>query len=184
MLNGVQTPPGGRRRDPLLGTVRVLLSFMMMIAIGLTVAVLVSAPLLFLWRDAVLAELSRRAGTSLPAELAYAISGAQLLIAAAALLGFLFIRQLRRIIDTVADGDPFIPENARRLNQMARLTLAVQLIAIPAGVLAGWVAHVGKTQHIDVGLSLGGVLLALILFVLARVFRKGAEMRDELEGTV
>ena len=28
------------------------------------------------------------------------------------------------------------------------------------------------------------VLLALILFVLARVFGQGAQMRDELEGTV
>ncbi len=34
------------------------------------------------------------------------------------------------------------------------------------------------------GISGNGLLLMLILFILARVFRKGAEMRAELEGTV
>ena len=28
------------------------------------------------------------------------------------------------------------------------------------------------------------IVLALVLFILARVFREGARMRDELEGTV
>ncbi len=50
--------------------------------------------------------------------------------------------------------------------------------------LAGWVAYISKANYIDVGVSFSGVLLALILFVLARVFGQGAQMRDELEGTV
>ena len=37
---------------------------------------------------------------------------------------------------------------------------------------------------IDAGLDIEGILLALILFILARVFRHGARMRDDLEGTV
>ena len=36
----------------------------------------------------------------------------------------------------------------------------------------------------DFGFSGGGLLLMLVLFILARVFRRGAEMREELEGTV
>ncbi len=176
--------PGGRRRDPLLGTVRFLLSLMMITALVITAAVLGSAPLLFAWRGKVLAELSQRAGTALPTDIAYAIVGAQLLVALAAVLGFFFIRHLRRIIDTVADGDPFIPANAVRLNHMAWLAVAVQLIALPAGALAGWVAYLSKARYIDVGVSFSGVLLALILFVLARIFGQGAEMRAELEATV
>ena len=54
----------------------------------------------------------------------------------------------------------------------------------PAGALSGWISYTGKMRYVDVGVSLGGVLLALILFVLARVFSQGAAMRDELEGTV
>ena len=34
------------------------------------------------------------------------------------------------------------------------------------------------------GFSLTGILMVLILFILARVFKRGAEMREELEGTV
>ena len=41
------------------------------------------------------------------------------------------------------------------------------------------VSHVGH-----VGGDGSGVILVLVLFVLARVFRKGTEMREELEGTV
>ena len=36
----------------------------------------------------------------------------------------------------------------------------------------------------DIEFSLTGVLLALVLFILARVFRHGAAMREDLEGTV
>jgi hypothetical protein len=34
------------------------------------------------------------------------------------------------------------------------------------------------------GLSLNSLVLALVLFVLARVFRHGAQMHDDLAGTV
>jgi hypothetical protein len=180
----MQTSPGGRRRDPLLGTVRFLLSIGMFLAIGLTIVDLVAAPIVLIWREAILSELSRRSGSLLPPQLAYAISGAQVLIAVASLLAFQFIRNLRRIIDTVADGDPFIPANALRLNEMAWLTVAMQFVAVPAGALAGWVSALARTRDFHIGISLSGVLLALILLILARIFRTGAAMRDELEGTV
>ena len=37
---------------------------------------------------------------------------------------------------------------------------------------------------LSVAIPSGALILALILFVLARVFRRGADMRDGLEGTV
>jgi Protein of unknown function (DUF2975) len=176
--------PNGRRRDPLLGTVRIALSFGMLAGIAVSAAALASIPATLIWRNAAIAALSRNVETTLPANFIYAICGVQLLIAVTAMLGYLFVRHLRQVIDSVADGDPFIPDNAVRLNRMGWLVAAIQLIAIPAGALAGWIAWAGHVRYIDVGVSLGGVLLALILFILARVFRRGAEMREELEGTV
>ena len=37
---------------------------------------------------------------------------------------------------------------------------------------------------VDADFSTNGLLLALVLFILARVFRTGAKMREDLEGTV
>ncbi|MEO6718491.1 MAG: DUF2975 domain-containing protein [Novosphingobium sp.] len=171
-------------RDPLLGTVRAALSVGMIAAIALTASSLVSAPLALMWRGRILAEIARRGAITLPPQFIWVICGICALIALTAYIGFLFLRELRRIVDTVAEGDPFIPENARRLERMGWLAVATQLIAIPAGALAWWATYLANVHYVDIGISLGGIFLALILFVLARVFRKGSDMRDELEGTV
>lgn len=176
--------PARARPDALLGAVRILLSVSMIGAIVFTAIPALSVPTLPLWWPAVEAGLTRHAGGPLPADLRYMIGGFLALVAVMAALGFLFLRLLRRIVDSVAEGDPFIPENAVRLDRMGWLAVSIQLIAIPAGGLTGWIAHVGRVPPVDVGLSVGGILLALILFVLARVFRRGAAMRDDLEGTV
>lgn len=98
---------------------------------------------------------------------------------------------LRKIVQSVGAGDPFIPENARRLTQMAWLSLAFQLIGVPIMAIATWLRDVAvnagmelERVHVEQGLDLNGLLLMLILFILARVFRKGADMRADLEGMV
>ncbi len=102
-------------------------------------------------------------------------------------IGFFFFRHLRRIVDSVSHRDPFAPVNAGRLRNIAWLVLAIQLLAIPMTSLAIWfdaAPYEPNVHHGSDGISLGALLLALILFILARVFRTGAAMRDELEGTV
>lgn len=103
---------------------------------------------------------------------------------------FLFFGRIRAIIGTVGQGDPFIPENAQRLSVMAWLLLGVQVLAVPVGVLRLHLANLldesgrgGETFDVSV-YQLMGVLLVIVLFILARVFRKGAAMREDLEGTV
>lgn len=104
---------------------------------------------------------------------------------------FVFFGKLRAIINTVGAGDPFVPENADRLNMMAWLLLAAQLMVIPlAGLLvplAAWASQFEDEVKISTdvdGLDLTGILMVIILFILARVFRHGAAMRADLEGTV
>ena len=91
---------------------------------------------------------------------------------------------MRRIVDSVGGGDSFAPVNADRLRAMVWLTLAIQAVGIPCEAIALWIGHVTEGNDIDFGLSIGGLLLALVLFILARVFRRSAEMREELEGAV
>lgn len=95
-----------------------------------------------------------------------------------------WLKQLQRLIGSVSDGDPFAPVNAERLTRMGWLTVAIQLLAIPVGGIGHWLESAVKEATHDFGISLGGFLLALVLFILARVFRHGTTLRAELEGTV
>ncbi len=97
-----------------------------------------------------------------------------------------FIVRLAQVIDTVGVGDPFTLENAARLRRMAWLAIIIQLIGIPATLLSTWLGTQLEDNSIEISsdISLTGFALAIVLFILARVFRKGAEMREELEGTV
>jgi hypothetical protein len=103
---------------------------------------------------------------------------------------FLFFGRLRAIINTVSEGDPFAPANSERLSQMAWLLVAVQLLVLPAIPLAiqlgEFAKQFGEDANIEVnsGFDLSGILMIIILFILARVFRHGAAMREDLEGTV
>ena len=115
-------------------------------------------------------------------------------IAALALLAILlsigllydFVTRLAQVIDTVAKGDPFIMANAVRLTRMAWLALGVQIASTVASLLGNWAEQSMPegTIEFESDLSFNGIVLVLVLFILARVFREGARMREELEGTV
>lgn len=113
-----------------------------------------------------------------------------LVIAGAALAGVMmtlylfFLRHLSHMVATVGTGDPFQPENAGRLQKMAWLTLILQGCMFVLAPLVTMIAdRIGEPGG-GLELSFDGLLLALVLFVLARVFHRGTQMRDDLEGTV
>ena len=98
-----------------------------------------------------------------------------------------FLGRLSAIIGTVSAGDPFSPDNARRLQRMGLFALAVQILASLIRWLvdqAGpdFVQNVYLSSNLD--LSPAGIMLVLTLLILARVFSRGAELRADLEGTV
>lgn len=175
-------------RDPLLAAARFILVVMMGLmafVAAVCTALLPLAPLLF--KDKLVPALL---GQGFPPETFVLLMAVCAIVAVCAALGFLFFRHLYRIVGSVGEGDPFNPVNAERLSAMGWIVVAVQVAVIPLAAMVAWVAvHAEKldpTSHINVGggFDLGGILLALILFILARVFREGARMREELEGTV
>jgi hypothetical protein len=101
-------------------------------------------------------------------------------------LGWRFFRAMQAILRSVGEGDPFIPVNADRLTLMAWIMLAINLLSIPLAVLGVNIAELaGEADvHTEAGFDAGGIVLILTLFILARVFRKGTQMREDLEGTV
>jgi hypothetical protein len=89
-----------------------------------------------------------------------------------------------RIVKT-AEEDPFVADNARRLMQIAWLLLAMQVVGLTADMVMELFPK-GVSDHVHAGFDLSpiGILAVLLIFVLAQIFRRGSEMRAELEGTV
>ncbi len=100
--------------------------------------------------------------------------------------GFIFSLSLRQIVDTVSTGEPFCPENAVRLNRMGFSAIALKICGLLQPFVIAWVnALLAQADAVRVhSISADGLLVALVLFILARVFCQGAAMRDELEGTI
>jgi hypothetical protein len=88
------------------------------------------------------------------------------------------LRELLRIIDSARIGDPFVPDNARRLRRVGWLLLAFNFCSTStiSAALSG-----GITFPF---VSFSGVLTVLLVFVLARIFDTGSQMRAELKETV
>jgi hypothetical protein len=170
--------------DRLLKITRLILTLMMGLTILAATVMLLVIPLLFVRRGDVAAELaaSQIDPAAIPSMALLLLLGATI-----AGLGFFFFRHLRRIVDSVSQGDPFVPINADRLRAMAWLSLGIQAALIAATPLIYWfdaLPYKPNVHHDSEGISFGSLILALLLFILARVFRVGSQMREELEGTV
>jgi hypothetical protein len=94
------------------------------------------------------------------------------------------LTRLLAIVSTVSLGDPFVAENATRLQQIAWAVLGLELLHLCVGIVEASVSSGAAPLDLDWNFSLTPWLAVLLLFVLARVFDHGTRMREELEGTV
>ena len=99
-------------------------------------------------------------------------------------LNYGILTRLLAIVGTVRAGDPFLAANAQRLQVIAWLLFAVQVLSVIIGGIARSVSTATRPIDVDAGFSINGWLAVLLTFLLARVFAEGARMRDDLEGTV
>ncbi len=159
------------KRDPLLTSARWMLIFCQGLAVIVGGAVLLGAGAVLLASSQVLSHIEVRTTGAAGWEVLTAICIILALVAAMAAMAFLWLREMRRIIDSVALGDPFVPENAERLQKMGWLTVGIELTSIPVGGIGAWITSVVEDATSDFGISLGGILLAVVLFILARLFR-------------
>jgi hypothetical protein len=94
------------------------------------------------------------------------------------------LKRMVAMVDTVRAGDPFVAANAYRLNTIAWLLLALQLVSLVIALIGKAVSTPAHPLHLDAGFSPGGWLAVILTFVLARVFAEGTLMREDLEGTI
>lgn len=99
-------------------------------------------------------------------------------------LNYVVLKRLLAIVETVRAGDPFVAANAYRLQVIAWVLLALNVLSIVIGAIAKAVSTAAHPLHIDAGFSINGWLAVLLTFLLARVFAEGAAMREDLEGVV
>ena len=99
-------------------------------------------------------------------------------------LNYAILKRLLAIVHTVRAGDPFVAANAYRLNAIAWLLLALQLLSMLIGGLGKVISTPEHPIPLDAGFSVNGWLAVILTFVLARVFAEGTLMREDLEGTV
>ena len=99
-------------------------------------------------------------------------------------LNYAVLKRLLAIVETVRAGDPFVNANTYRLQAIAWVLLALNLLSIVFGAIAKAVSSPAHPVHLDAGFSISGWLAVILTFLLARVFAEGTLMREDLEGTV
>lgn len=94
------------------------------------------------------------------------------------------VLRLMALIDTVETGEAFALGNAERLEWIGGAVIGLMALGFLARSIG--VAMRGDINGFPLSIdpAPGGVAIALLLFILARVFRKGAEMQGDLDGTV
>ena len=139
--------------------------------LGLLIASFVAEPLL-------VEGLGMEPGGGVPAPIA-AMRAIMLNGIAATPITHILLARLLQIVRTVGSGDPFIALNAVRLRICAWAILALEILHLAVGAI-----YAVLPFKLGWSFSPTGLLAALLLFVLAQVFTRGAAMRDDLEGTV
>jgi hypothetical protein len=99
-------------------------------------------------------------------------------------LNYFVLNRLLAIVETVRGGDAFVAANAYRLQTIAWVLLALELLSLIIGGIGNAISTPAHPLHLDAGFSPSGWLAVLLTFVLARVFAEGTLMREDLEGTI
>ena len=94
------------------------------------------------------------------------------------------LRKLLAIVASVRAGDPFVAENAERLQSIAWNVVGLEILRLAVHLIYENFARQGTPMDLGDGFAFTPWLAVLLLFVLAGVFSQGTRMRGELEGTV
>jgi hypothetical protein len=99
---------------------------------------------------------------------------------------------LSRLLQSIADGQPFQPGNPRRIATIAALvavigTITSQLPRLATQLVLNRIDMVGAQSLVSTtepSISLSPLFYAALLLVTAECFRRGAELAHEVDGLV
>jgi hypothetical protein len=121
-------------------------------------------------------------GTAPLAGKAPLISGLLLLVGGYFGALIVIINRLRRVFETLIQGDPFRSQNVARLRLIGLGLIALEGLGYLVHLAAGVV--LASRSRSDLSINLTAWFAILVVFVLAEVFREGARLRDEAELTI
>lgn len=133
------------------------------------------------------AEVMRAIGVNMAEDRSALVRAMHLIMAIGLLsvpLAWIVLTRLLAIVETVRAGDPFVRDNAARLQTIAWALLGLELLHLAVGAIAAAASTEAQPLDVDWSFSTTAWLAVLLLFVLARAFDHGARMREDLEGTV
>jgi hypothetical protein len=92
------------------------------------------------------------------------------------------VQRLRRVFATMTAGDPFHPDNVRRLRVIG---LVLALLEIDRYIFGAFVRYgLHASPRSDQGINLTAWFAVLVVVVLSEVFREGARLRRDAELTI
>lgn len=100
--------------------------------------------------------------------------------------GIIYIcHQLRKILKTLADGDPFVSENSHRLTKIAATIALMEIGRMVAIICIRNLVEFDPVETApDISISLVSWAGAVAFFVLSQVFREGTRLREDAKMTI
>lgn len=92
--------------------------------------------------------------------------------------------QLRRILTTLADGDPFVPQNGPRLTRIAATIALLEILRNATMFILAGLFELGEGFEPQLSISFTAWGAVIVLFVLAQVFQEGSRLREEEKMTI
>lgn len=92
--------------------------------------------------------------------------------------------QLRRILVTLAEGDPFVPENPPRMTKIAIAIGAIEVVRNCAVLILSATMDLGEGYRGGLGINLAAWGAVVVLLILAQVFKEGSRLREEEKMTI
>ena len=170
-----------RPHSSALGAARVLLNVLSVLNLVMGLMLLMAIPASFVFEPLFFEFFSKKPPHIDPAWLMPVLRTWLVLALPLVAAVHVMLSRLLDVVETVRSGDPFVPENAARLQTIAWCVLVTQVLELTFGVLATALNAAGS--NVDWKFSMTGWVAVLLLFVLARVFEEGTQMREDL-GTM
>jgi len=99
------------------------------------------------------------------------------------------IYELRQVLRTLVDGEPFVQANAMRIHMIGLVIIFMEVAKVVILTLFSvFVRDNFSVEGFTLGVAprpdLGVILVGLVVLVIAAVFRQGTELQEEQEFTV